>query len=598
MTAQMAEYKSRHIHQWLDMADNGTLALPDFQRSWVWNPARTAQYLMAVMKNRPTGTFLILESAREPQFGSRRFNGMSTQTGRAKELVLDGQQRLTSLWKALGGEANPRHRFYLQVPDLATLDLNVAGVTFYSPGTGFGRRLEDPRFAYDNKCVPIDILFDRKAQLDKETGTELGEIWHWCHTAQGNGGSRDVALLDKAIRTHLREELLFNRHLWYCNLYKSTKTSVAVDIFVETNSSSVQIKRFDIVVALARGKYGEDLREKVHDSVRSSDLMEHYFKPDSEEWIPDVGEWMLRVACLKSGRAPKESNYEDAFESMIVNDGLAGLDDLLKDLEATLRIAARQGSPTMRTLPSWPPLHVIAAIQGKANGLRDPLKINQQDKLMSAYYWRSLVTNRHEAQANDRLLGDYTDLCRCIAEISEHGRVVGLLPEVFNEDVHPVPGTDQLVESLPWIGSGRLGRAVAALVSRRGPLDWATGQKFDAERIRELEDKRRLDRHHVFPRDILKREGIDRTRIQHGLNGVLLSRFTNRRLAKSDPRDYFDDILEGGVSEDDLRDRVESHLVPYDAMWTKGTIEKRYSQYIKARAKRVSSEIKKVTARP
>lgn len=594
MTTQMAEYKSRHIHQWLDMADSGALALPDFQRSYVWNPARTAQYLMAVMENRPTGTFLVLQSAREPQFGSRRFNGMPAHAGQAKELVLDGQQRLTSLWKALGGETEPRHRFYLQVRDLATLDLKVANVTFCSPKTGLGKKLEDPGFAFSKNCVPIDILFDRKASLDKEQGTELGEIWHWCHTAMGNGGAMDVQLLDKAIRKYLREELLFDRHLWYCNLYKFTKTNVAVDIFVETNSSSVPIKRFDIVVALARGKYGEDLREKIHDSFRSSDLMDHYFKPDPEEWIPDMGEWMLRVACLKSERAPKESNYQDAFESMVGNGGFAGLNDLLESLEDTLRIVAREGSPTMRTLPSWPPLHVIAAIQEMTTVYRDPLKINLLDKLISAYYWRSLVTNRHEAQANDRLLIDYTDLCRCIAEIGEHGRVVGSLPEVFNEDAHPVPGADELVESLPWIGGGRRGRAVVALVSRRGPLDWATGQKFDVERIRELEDARRLDRHHVFPRDVLKREGIDRTRIQHGLNGVLLNRFTNQRLAKADPQDYFRDILKE-VPEEELQDRVESHLVPYGVMWANGTVEKRYRQYIEARAERVALEIKRAT---
>ena len=594
MTAQMAEYKSRHIHQWLAMADSGTLALPDFQRSWMWNPARTAQYLMAVMENRPTGTFLVLQSAREPQFGSRRFNGMSAQVGQAKELVLDGQQRLTSLWKALGGETDPRHRFYLQARNLATLDLEITGVTFYSPKTGRGKKFEDPQFAYDNNCVPIDILFDRKTTVDKEMDTELGDIWHWCHIAKGNGKALDVQLLDKAIRTHLREELLFNRHLWYCNLYKSTKTNVAVDIFVETNSSSMPIKRFDIVVALARGKYGEDLREKIHDSFQSSDMMNHYFKPDPEEWIPDVGEWMLKVACLKSGKAPKESNYQDAFDSMVGNGGFAGLNDLFKDLSGTLRFAAREGSPTMRTLPSWPPLHVIAAIQEVTTGFRDPLKINLRDKLISAYYWRSLVTNRHEAQANDRLLVDYNDLCRCIAEIDEHGKVVGPLPEVFSEDAHPVPGADQLVESLPWIGGGRRGQAVAALVSRRGPLDWATGHKFDVECIRELEDTRRLDRHHVFPRDILKKEGIDHTRIQHGLNGVLLDRFTNRKLAKSDPCDYFRDILTT-VPEGELQDRVESHLVPYDVIWTNGTVGKRYRQYIKARAERVSLEIKKVT---
>lgn len=585
MTAQIANYKSRNIDEWLQMADKGALALPDFQRSWVWSPSKMRLYLKALFENRPTGTFLILESSDEPQFGSRTLNGMPATSGQAKELVLDGQQRLTALWKTLGGEEEPKHRFYLKVEDLGERKLGVVDVVVHSSNTRYGRDLENPQTAYRENLVPIGILRDAQS----EDG--LGEIWHWCNTAFGNGMARDVEMLNKAIRTCLREPLLFNRPLWYCNLRKDTRAEVAVDIFVETNSSSVPIKRFDIVVALAKGRYDADLRDRIHDAFRDSSVMAHYFKPDQEEWIPDVGEWMLKVASLKTGLAPKETNYNDALGRLIEDGSFTALDELFEDLERTLVMAAREGAPTMRTLPSWPPLHVIAALRERSARLRDPSIIGMHERLISAYYWRCLFSSRHETQANDRLLEDYRDLGRCIDEIEASGQI-GSFPAVFNEDAHPIPTADDLVRDFPWISRGRRGRALAALVSRRRPADWITGQKFDVEHIRDLEATRNLDRHHVFPRDLLKREGIDKARIEHGLNGVLLDRRTNRRFSKSDPKDCFENIL-GDTSEDKLRARVESHLVPFDMLWRKDTIERRYQTFITKRAELVAREIRK-----
>lgn len=589
MTRQMVDYKSRNINEWLEMANTGALALPDFQRSWVWKPNKIRLYLKALFENRPTGTLLILESADDPQFESRGFSGMPARTEQPRELVLDGQQRLTALWLALGGEQHlqPKHRFYLEVKSLKEGVLDVVDVLACSPKNRPGKDWENPQLAYARDLVPIRILLDEK----DERG--LGQIWRWCNVAYGNDKAVEAQILHQAIQKHLREPFLFNRPLWYCSLAKNTKTNVAVKIFVETNSISVRIKRFDIVVAVARGEHGQDLRDKIHNAFRDNEVMTHYFKPDQEEWIPDVGEWMLKVACLKTGQAPKEANYDKALDKFVEGGTFAVLDELFRDLGRTLTMAAREGAPTMRTLPSWPPLHVIAALQERMREFRDPSRIGMIEKLTIAYYWRCLFSDRHETHANDRLLEDYHDLVKCLGKIHEVGRIVGPLPKVFDEEAHPILTANELERGLPWISRGKLGYALTALTTRRDLFDWITGQKLDVERIREMEAGRNLDRHHVFPRDMLRREGIDKADIEHGLNGVLLDRRTNRRFSKSDPTDCFRKILIE-TPEDQLRDWVESHLVPYDVLWTKGTVKERYRAFIAARAKMVSKEIEKL----
>ena len=584
-----AKYENRSVTEWLEMADSGEVALPDFQRSWIWNAQKTAKYLKALFDNRPTGTFLILKSATEPQFDSRRFNSMTPTPGDALELVLDGQQRLTALWKALRRKSDWKYRFFVEVSDIQNRILEVQKIRYFSRATAEGDKLYSvPNEAFRKNLVPVDILYD------EEDAEGFGDIWHWCNKAFGNGDARSVQLLATAISRSLREPLMKERKLWYCILPSSTAADVAIEIFVETNSSSVRIKAFDIAVARARGDYSEDLRGRIDDAYHNHSVIGNYFRPDPEHWISDLGEWVLKVACLRSDRIPKESNYEQALHGLVGPTGKFDvLDDLWPTVEKTLIFAADQGAPTRRTLPSRPPLLVVAALPDIQKELTDPYHINIARRLITSYYWRCLFSNRHEVHANDRLLVDLRELRKCLRDIKRQGAIVER-PSVFDDNHHPLLKASDLIHEVPWIGaSGKLGRAVAAIVSSKSPPDWITGLDLNAGHIRELEDSRKLDRHHIFPKGLLKDTGLSDGLITHGLNGVLLSKVSNQRLYKRDPMDYLDRLQEE-IGEDEVRHRVTAHLVPYDCMWTRGSLAKRYERFIARRAELVASRVHKL----
>ena len=113
--------------------------------------------------------------------------------------------------------------------------------------------------------------------------------------------------------------------------------------------------------------------------------------------------------------------------------------------------------------------------------------------------------------------------------------------------------------------------------------------------MRELEDTRRLDRHHIFPKALLKKLSNDAT--THGLNGVLLSKASNQRLYRSDPTKYLE-YLQEEFGEDEVRRRVTAHLVPYDCMWTPGSLEDRYERFLAQRAELVADRIHRLAAHP
>jgi uncharacterized protein with ParB-like and HNH nuclease domain len=94
------------------------MALPDFQRDFVWDPYATDELIESIISNYPAGTLLRIKNGQELLFQPRAFAGATDLNGvKPAYLVLDGQQRLTSLYQAFYGKGE--HRYYL---DLAALE--------------------------------------------------------------------------------------------------------------------------------------------------------------------------------------------------------------------------------------------------------------------------------------------------------------------------------------------------------------------------------------------------------------------------------------------------------------------------------------------
>ena len=78
----------------------GKLQLPDFQRGWVWDDEHIRSLLVSIARSFPIGAVMLLETGGETRFQVRPVEGVDLppdSTRRAEELILDGQQRLTSL---------------------------------------------------------------------------------------------------------------------------------------------------------------------------------------------------------------------------------------------------------------------------------------------------------------------------------------------------------------------------------------------------------------------------------------------------------------------------------------------------------------------
>src|SRR5919206_4306349 len=77
----------------------GKLQLPDFQRGWVWDDQHIKSLLVSIARAFPIGSIMLLETGGEARFQIRPVEGVELRNSGipAEQLILDGQQRLTSL---------------------------------------------------------------------------------------------------------------------------------------------------------------------------------------------------------------------------------------------------------------------------------------------------------------------------------------------------------------------------------------------------------------------------------------------------------------------------------------------------------------------
>jgi len=90
------------LRKLLDEIADGKIQLPDFQRGWVWDDDHIRSLLVSVARSFPIGAVMLLETGGETRFQVRPVESVNlSPSARPERLILDGQQRLTSLTQVL-----------------------------------------------------------------------------------------------------------------------------------------------------------------------------------------------------------------------------------------------------------------------------------------------------------------------------------------------------------------------------------------------------------------------------------------------------------------------------------------------------------------
>ena len=152
------EIDSLSVEDWLQAIDAGRLRLPEFQRDVVWNQHRVCDLIEAILRKRPVGSLLLLpkNAKSEEQFRVRAFEGVTNLEFEYSDLVLDGQQRLSGLWRALN-DSDAKYRFFVEYnPDFPERAKTI-DVKAYSKTLSWTK---DPVRIIERNLIPMHVFWN------------------------------------------------------------------------------------------------------------------------------------------------------------------------------------------------------------------------------------------------------------------------------------------------------------------------------------------------------------------------------------------------------------------------------------------------------
>ena len=552
------------IENWLEDVRRGVLQLPRFQRKETWDNKQVKSFLNTVIAyDRPMGILLTLDvDPKNQPFITRPLEGTDNDSGKCRTHLLDGQQRLTALWKALNNKYDDRLYFIkFKVEEEQYICDSIDSITRKN-----NPWVDNPEEVINKNYIPVNLLYPKDA---------LTKIELWFQNINGHDQKKLVELKMFAVNLWKR---LSNKSFPYWSLPQSTSPDDAITIFIDSNTSFVKLTPYDIAVAQFEAKTQESLQDMVDDiGEKVSGIIDL-------EGEDNLGDLVLKVACLFQGMMPTYTNYLN-LDMKLLKTQYIKIQDGIKWATAVIN---KEKIWKQDQLPTSVPLRVLPALfQYMPQHGDDRAKA---DRLIRRYIWLSFFTNRYDRQANSRLNSDYGELKKAL---ENKVYKCSAKKTIFSEEL---PTThDLLSESWPK-SKGIRKRSILAVSNREGARDIESNLEISPDYDRQY--------HHIFPRGLFKKQNETGCDPELALNCMLIEEPSNQQWNDRWPGDYILERIEnsdfkGNKAKEELHRRLQTHLLPPDAIINavKGSnksLYKIYHDFLHQRAELVIEKMKKL----
>ena len=244
----------------LDRVKTGKIQLPDFQRGWVWDDDRIRSLLVSVSRGFPVGAVMTLDAGGDLQFLSRLVEGATAEdpSRPAEQYLLDGQQRLTSLYQAMqhAGPVETRDRpggsvrkrwYYVDIrraldPSVDRDDTIIGVPEDRTVRSNIGRTVEldlsSPDREFEHHMIPTEEVMD-----GMRWGFEYAGYWQQREHPHGNAFEYFKRFEDAVLKN------FSDYRLPVINLVKETPKEAVCTVFEKVNTGGVTLSVFELVTA-------------------------------------------------------------------------------------------------------------------------------------------------------------------------------------------------------------------------------------------------------------------------------------------------------------------------------------------------------------
>jgi hypothetical protein len=559
----------------------GNVQLPDFQRGWVWDDDRIRALIASVSLSYPIGAVMLMETGGQGvRFKPRPVEGAPQQALPEPQcLILDGQQRLTSLYLALrSGKAVKTHTakkepvervYFLDIalcldPEADRLDAVVSLPPNRMRKSDFDRRIDldvsTDEKAYEAGLFPLDIIFD----------------WEKCAAWQ-EGFSEYFSYDPSKVRPfHKFASTVLQRFRQYrvpiMELLQSTPKEAVCQVFENVNTGGVALTVFELMTAT----YAADDFELRKDwDARSARLHKHrqLKEVDSDDFLMAVtllatyrskqADGKTAVSCKRKGVLKLELG---AFKTFA--------DQIEKGMLQAAKLLTREKVFDNKTLPyitQFVPLSAICAVLGPRFE-EDPVK-----RQLARWYWCGVFGELYGGANESRFANDIQDVLEWLDEGEE--------PRTIRESNFAPTRLLTLQTRLSAAYKGLM-----ALLMRAGSRDFLSGDSIELTNYFDAA----VDIHHIFPSKHCEDRGYDRQQWNSVINKAPLTARTNRIIGGKAPSEYLRSLEKTrNIAPDRLDQILLSHAID------PGLIRKdAFNDFLRARAGRLLDLIEHATGKP
>jgi hypothetical protein len=531
---------------------NRSTVLPDFQRDFVWEPGATQELVVSIASNYPAGSILRVRDAKRI-FAAREFEGAPPLDG-AKHtfLVLDGQQRLTSLYQAFYGVGE--HRYFLDLAKL-TNGADFEEAIFHERATTkWAKAHEDFALQAKELVLPLSVL----------KGGAGGFLQWILQVTNPMAAEERSRMLDAMTRLNdLWIKTIDDYHFPVVTLSDTTQPDALCTIFETLNRTGVKLSVFELLTARF---WPQNIKLR---ALWDKALADHPVIADFE--VDPY--YVLQGISLASRKAPscKRSDVLNMPASDITN----WWDKVVIGLAAGLEIL-RDDCKVM--LPKWLPyqtmLPPLAAVLAKTGSPKTAEAGAQREKL-KRWFWCAVFGQAYEGAPNSKSAKDVVEILPWLSggELPESVASFRFDPRALR-DVTP--------------RQRALYRGAICLILGDGARDFHTQSVITGK----LMADEGIDDHHVFPAAYLERNGVAIARMRDCvLNRTLIDRTTNQMISDRAPSDYLTQIR--NTPGFPFETVLASHRLPVGA--DSPLLLDDYESFLAWRQARLWQEIRRVT---